>query len=283
MKTLYLSDLDGTLLRPDERVSPYTAEVINRFVRSSGNFSYATARSLVTASKVTAGLNTEFPVITYNGAFVINNATKEILLSNYFSSDVAAFVRNELTRHGIYPITYAYINGSERFSFIESTVTKAMRYFLDSRIGDIRRREAIDTDELYCGDIFYFACMDDEEVLESINEIFKSDSRYHCIYQKDIYSGEQWCEILPAKATKANAALQLKELLGCDRIVSFGDGINDLSLFGISDECYAVANAVPELKAIATDVIGSNTEDGVARWLEANAGIYEAGQREVCY
>lgn len=270
MKTLYLSDLDGTLLQPDERVSPYTAQVINRFVRSGGNFSYATARSLVTATKVTAGLDTEFPVITYNGAFIINNATKEILLSNYFSSDDAAYVRNELTRNGIFPITYAYLKGSERFSFIESSVTKAMQHFLDNRIGDIRRREAKDADELFSGDMFYFSCMDDEEVLRPINEVFKSNSRFHCIYQKDIYSGEQWCEILPAKATKANAALQLKELLGCDRIVSFGDGINDLSLFGISDECYAVANAVPELKAVATDVIGSNTEDGVARWLETS-------------
>lgn len=273
MKTLYLSDLDGTLLRPDERVSPYTVKVINRFVRSGGYFSYATARSLVTASKVTVGLDTEFQVITYNGAFIINNVTKEILLSNYFSSDDTAYIRNELTRHGIYPITYAYVKGSERFSFIESTVTKAMRHFLDSRIGDIRRREAIDTDELYCGDMFYFSCMDNEEVLRPINEVFKSDSRYHCIYQKDIYSGEQWCEILPAKATKASAALQLKKLLGCERIVSFGDGRNDLSLFEISDECYAVANAVPELKAVSTDVIGSNMEDGVAWWLETNVLI----------
>ena len=233
MKTLYLSDLDGTLLRPDVRVSPYTAEVINRFVRSGGNFSYATARSLVTSSKVTAGLDTEFPVITYNGAFIINNATKEILLSNFFSAEDAAYVHDELTRHGVFPITYSYIKGRERFSFIESKVTKAMRYFLDSRIGDIRRREAINTDELYCGDMFYFSCMGDEEVLRPINEVFKSDGRYHCIYQKDIYSGEQWCEILPAKATKANAALQLKELLGCERIVSFGDGRHDISLFGI--------------------------------------------------
>lgn len=37
--------------------------------------------------------------------------------------------------------------------------------------------------------------------------------------------------------------------------------------FRISDECYAVENAVEELKAIATGVIGSNEQDGVAKWL----------------
>ena len=38
-------------------------------------------------------------------------------------------------------------------------------------------------------------------------------------------------------------------------------------MFRIADECYAMENAVDELKAIATGVIGSNEEDGVARFL----------------
>lgn len=270
MKTLYLSDLDGTLLRSNERISSYTVDVINRFVLSGGNFSYATARSVVTASKVTAGLNTEFPVITYNGAFIINNATNERLLSNYFTTEESVYISCELSKRGIYPLVYAYVDNRERFTFIDSCVTKEMRFFLDSRLGDIRRRDVLNTNELYAGNIFYFACMDNEITLAPVNEIFKSDKRYHCIYQKDFYSGAQWCEILPAKATKANAALQLKELLGCEKIVSFGDGKNDLSLFELSDECYAVENAVPELKKIATAVIGSNEDDGVARWIEEN-------------
>jgi Cof subfamily protein (haloacid dehalogenase superfamily) len=270
VKTLYLSDLDGTLLRSDERISSYTVDVINRLVRSGGNFSYATARSIATASIVTAGLNTEFPVIAFNGVFIINNATNEKLRSNYFAMDESVYVSCELSKRGIYPIVFAYIDNRERFSFIDSHVTNEMRFFLDSRTDDIRRREVLNTNELYIGDMFYFACMDTEVSLAPIYEIFKSDKRYHCIYQKDFYSGAQWCEILPAKATKANAALQLKELLGCEKIVSFGDGKNDLSLFEISDECYAVSNAVPELKTIATAVIGSNEEDGVAIWIEEN-------------
>lgn len=54
----------------------------------------------------------------------------------------------------------------------------------------------------------------------------------------------------------------------------FGDAVNDISMFEAADECYAMENAVPELKAIATGVIGSNNEDGVARWLEENSRKY---------
>lgn len=44
MKTLYVSDLDGTLLQNNERTSDYTNEVINRLNANGMIFSYATAR-----------------------------------------------------------------------------------------------------------------------------------------------------------------------------------------------------------------------------------------------
>jgi hydroxymethylpyrimidine pyrophosphatase-like HAD family hydrolase len=41
-------------------------------------------------------------------------------------------------------------------------------------------------------------------------------------------------------------------------------------MFEIADEGYAVQNADPALKAIATAIIDSNEQDGVARWLAEN-------------
>jgi len=73
---------------------------------------------------------------------------------------------------------------------------------------------------------------------------------------------------MPKKATKANAAIQIKNMLKCDKLVVFGDGLNDISLFSVADESYAMQNAVPELKKIATAVIESNDNDGVAKWIE---------------
>lgn len=55
--------------------------------------------------------------------------------------------------------------------------------------------------------------------------------------------------------------------MGCDRIVVFGDSVNDISMFEIADEAYAVENAIDELKEKATSVIDSNDEDGVAKLL----------------
>jgi len=72
-------------------------------------------------------------------------------------------------------------------------------------------------------------------------------------------------------ATKANAALQLKTMLGCDKLIVFGDNLNDLSMFTVADEKYPVANAARELKDVATGIIDANDNDGLAKWLEENA------------
>ena len=80
---------------------------------------------------------------------------------------------------------------------------------------------------------------------------------------------------MPAKATKAHAIKKLKEMWGCDRVVSFGDAVNDIPMFEISDESYAVENAVDELKAVATGIIESNVDDGVAKWLLKNAKVFQ--------
>ena len=53
-------------------------------------------------------------------------------------------------------------------------------------------------------------------------------------------------------------------------MISFGDAVNDIPMFRISDECYAVENAVDALKAVADGIIPGNDADGVAAWLKEN-------------
>ena len=51
-------------------------------------FSYATARSLIIAKKVTKGIKANIPLILYNGMFTIDNITEKILIANYFDDSV---------------------------------------------------------------------------------------------------------------------------------------------------------------------------------------------------
>ncbi len=267
MSDLYLSDLDGTLLRSNEVTSEYTNQVINSLVDKGMLFSYATARSLITAKKVTKGINVKIPLIVYNGAFVIDNITEEILIANYFDASVQSLLE-DLFCKGVYPIVYSYINGKEKFSFVREMCTKGMNMFLETRKGDIRTNEVNTLPKLKEGNIFYIVCIDEPEKLKPLYDKYKN--KYHCVYQTELYTNEQWLEIMPLEASKSNAIRQLQSVLDCEKLIVFGDGKNDIDMFQMADEGYAVANAHDDLKKYATGVILSNDEDGVARWLEAN-------------
>lgn len=275
MKTLYVSDLDGTLLNSDMKISENSLNIINTLINEGMIFTYATARSISSASIVAKGLSTKHPIIAYNGAFIVEPESRKIMAKEDFSRTQTEVVKEILSQNHISPLVYSFVEGKERVSWIPNEENEGKRHYIDSRKGDKRLRPVALEEELYDGDVFYFTCIGEKEELEPIYQILKDNENYTCTFQPEIYRDEYWLEIMPRKATKANAILKLKELLGCDKIVSFGDAINDIPMFQISDECYAVENAVEELKKMATAVIESNNNDGVAKWLNVHLHIKE--------
>ena len=272
-RILYVTDLDGTLLNRQDSINPFSIQTINDLVDRGMIFTYATARSLVSASKVTVGLSTNIPIIAYNGAFIIHPATGDILSKEDFNEEERAKVREVLIQYNISPMVYSFINGIEKVSWIPEKENEGVKRYLSIRQGDKRFRAVHDIESLYEGEMFYFTCIGEKDELLPVYDIFSKDDRYRCTMQQELYRPEYWCEIMPAKASKKNAIQKLKELWNCDKVVSFGDAINDIPMFEISDECYAVENAVDELKAHATGIIESNDKDGVAKWLLEHAVI----------
>ena len=86
---------------------------------------------------------------------------------------------------------------------------------------------------------------------------------YHDIFDYDL----GYLEIYAADTTKANAIRHLADELGVERVVVFGDNLNDIPMMKMADWSVAVGNAFDEVKACASEVIGTNEEDSVARWI----------------
>ena len=271
MKTLYITDLDGTFLRSDETLSPFSADVAARITAQGDVFSYATGRALTTARYVTTALTAEIPVVVHNGTFIMNNRTGEVLHSHMFTDEACAAIRAVLDEYGANPLVFSFVDGVERMSWLRGVETLASTVFLDSREGDPRRRPVDTVAELYEGEVFCFTFSNSEEAMRGVCKVFENSPYAECLYLRDTYSGDYWCELLHPQAGKANAVRELARITDCGKIVCFGDNVNDVSMFEIADEAYAVSNAVPELKALATGVIGSNDDDAVALWLLENA------------
>lgn len=264
-KTLYVTDLDGTLLRTDKTLSPFTKKTINRLTAEGMAFSCATARSVSVAKGLLAGITAAFPAVFSNGAVIADSQTEEVLEAFYFSPDDAAMLLRAFREAGLSPLIYGHLEGRERFSYLKKDLSSYCRTFLAERAGDRRARPVEREEELLAGKQFFFNCVDGEARLRPLYE--RLQEQYSCVLEREIYCGGHMLEILPPGVSKANGVRRLAELLGCGRIVAFGDNQNDIPMFEAADACYAVENAVPELKAAATGIIPGNDADGVARWL----------------
>ena len=112
LKTLLISDLDGTLLTSRECISPYSMEHLNTWIDGGLSFTYATARSLNSAAKACWGLRQNLPVILYNGAIVMQPQTRTMLYHNPFNEGQLWFLDRsaqelELVADGVIDCAYS--------------------------------------------------------------------------------------------------------------------------------------------------------------------------------
>ena len=270
MKTLYVTDLDGTLLTKEERVSAYSRERLNGLIDRGMLLTYATARSAKSAQRAVEGVHIRMPVILYNGGLIYDFVKNEPLFCSFFEEDWKWYVFSVLRERQIAFIVFSAAEGKERLVWYAGGETPGIRRYLFRREGDDRLWPARTEQELLAGHIFYFKCIGPRSQLEEAWNVLKYDSRFICIFHPETYSSDFWMEISPRAATKASGVRFLKQYLGCERVVCFGDTSNDSDMFDVCDEKYAVLNADDWLKAKATAVVGYSEEDGVAKWLEAN-------------
>lgn len=275
MKTLFVSDLDGTLLTAKETVSEYSMRLLNELIDEDGVlFTYATARSLNSAAKAVWGLRQNLPVILYNGAIVMEPWNGNKLYNSHFTGTVRADIRRILHEYDVWPLVYSFLGNKERVSWLRGRETAGMKRYLSRRAGDPRLNPVDSPDELKDDEIFYYTYIDAKERTDVLHAVFEKDARFRCIYQQETYQSDYWLEIMPAGTSKGAAATVLKERLGAEKLVAFGDALNDRELFRAADEAYAVENADEELKKVATAVIGYSEEDSVSKFIRDNLEKY---------
>ena len=269
--TLYVTDLDGTLLRSDATLSPYTVSTITRLTEQGLAFTYATARSIESARPIAGGLNLPLPAITRNGAVLADNATGKHLEKALFTEEEVALLKEmlpELPRCGF----VSCFIGEEMFkAYVPGNLVPGMVQYADFYRDDPLMKPVKTLEEMFFGQPGYVTLIDDREKAAKIYEKVRQYPGWECIFQKDTYWDEYWVEVCPRNCTKAKAILKMKEQYGFRKVVAFGDSVNDMPMFRAADEAYAVSNALEALKEIATGVIGGNNEDAVARFLESRA------------
>ena len=269
-KPLYVTDLDGTLMRTDKSISPRSTEIINGLIREGVCFTIATARTIRSAAQIIRDIDFDLPVITLHGTVLADAKTGKVTEAALFTEEETAELKRLLHGRCGSTVVKALFGGEIRRTWLRADHNEAFSAYLEEHRADPLMAGTDTEDGLFAGKVCFLSLIAPKEDLEPVcREI--SGGNWEYLLQKDTYREDYWLEIFPKGSSKAEAMRKVMRQAGCDGLVVFGDSVNDLSGFRIADECYAVSNASEDLKAAATAVIGSNDEDAVAEWLARNA------------
>jgi len=268
MKTLYVSDLDGTLLDNKAELTPGAARELNELIDQGVNFTYATGRSWSSAYKVVKDLNLKLPVITHNGAFISKPSSGDAIRMFSMSAEKSANMLSALRARDMYPVVFALVDGAERILWIKGEETDGVREFLEFRRNDSRLFGVDSWLELARESVYEILVIGSNDELAPIAAMVEHESGYCGIFYKYIRMDRYLYEIYDEQASKASGIEWFRENYDFDKIICFGDNLNDISMFEAADEAYAPENALPELKQIATGIIGSNEEGAVVEFIK---------------
>ena len=277
--TLFVSDLDFTLLRSDGTLSPGAAGTINALIADGVAFTYATARSFRSSRRVTRALDLVLPVVTYGGTVTADPHDGTPLRVALMTPTVVGVILAAARELAVEPIVFTMDGGRDRIRWDGASGSPGVRSFVGRRAGDPRLAPILSWDEMDPATVFYVTMIAPRERLDEFVRGLAGELA-GCAHFLSVggYTREDWLEIHAADGTKARAAKRLADDLGAGRMVAFGDNVNDIPLFRVADETCAVANAVPELRSLATRTIRSNDDDGVAEWLAEHAAVDHSGR-----
>lgn len=265
---LYISDLDGTLLNSEGKLSQFTIESINSLIDQGLKFTIATARGIDSVREILKPLNIELPVILNNGLFIYDLKKNKVEKSHWIEKITALEVYNILLDYGIEPIVRVKENKGFKL-YYRSIQNKIIKEFINSKKNS-NAIECIQSDNIKFDDskIHSIFTIGKKENLKDAVVFLSSKFNLGIDFYHDIYNDSYWLEINPLKATKGEGALTLKEKFHFNRIISFGDNLNDLSMFHISDWSHGMVNGNRDIRNHVSKVIGTNDEDSVVKEIE---------------
>lgn len=269
MKTLYVSDLDGTLLNSKKELTTYSADTINACIDKGAAFTIATARMAYGCDYRLAPLRLNVPGIITNGVFLYDFQRKVYLSAQTIPLAAAEQILQIFASHGFSCFVYTFEKDQVSIYYGQKVLEEQTQYY-SARALQACREVVLDADlgaRIQSQQVVYIAHTGTDEQLRPVYNQINTMGNVACAYYLNIYNGLYCLEIFSANASKKAALLHLKEMFAFDELVVFGDNHNDLSMFEIAQRCYVPSNGLPEVKAQATAILESCDDDGVARFL----------------
>ena len=254
-RTVFFSDMDGTLLNNDKTVSQKNIDAINRFRESGGMFILSTGR-LLQATRSYFGITGKDPCILCNGGMIYDCGTRAIKWSD------------GLERRSAFDMTRRII---ERFPDVCAEICLEDKVY-DINLNEIEKEhwkkagftaEVVDSlDDVPDGVISKILYAMREERINDVAEFCSTLEDHNKV--NFVASATVFYEMLPLNASKGAAMKRLIDLYGLEgyRIVAMGDYDNDMEMLRLADVSACPCNAQSCVRDICDIVTESDCEGG---------------------
>lgn len=267
---ILFTDMDGTLLNDEKKISKKVYHAIDRFTKAGGRVVLSSGRPLNSILETKNGLGLSYPgmyVIAYNGALVYDCQAESPVFEKRLLLDYVNQTMEIAGEFGIHCHTYSDTHiVSERETGELSQYRKHIH--LPCRIVE-NAAEYLKSIHM---EPYKLIAIDNEPYkLEALKQEF--EKRMHGKIHT-VYSAKNYLEVIHKDASKGNAVKFLCNYLQIpiEAAVAAGDAANDISMLEAAGVGVAMKNATRDTKQAADYVTKyTNNEDGILeifdRWM----------------
>ena len=261
---IFVTDLDGTLLTSDKKVSPKTKEALKAFIEAGNKFAICTGRDINSSLLVYNGLNLDLKgsyVVSYNGGQIYDVDKGETVFREGIPINKVRELLDMAKEYGLHVHTY-----NDQFILTEN-YNECVEFY----------RRVIKTPLIVAENIMPFVNVPPCKIIcIELHDHEKQDRFRRAVLEKysdmldSMYSNAYYLELIPKNSGKGNALIRLRDMLGIEEgnVIAAGDGENDISMIKAAGVGVAMINA-PENVQQEADIVtkADNDHDGLAEIL----------------
>ncbi|MGI6123406.1 MAG: HAD-IIB family hydrolase [Acetivibrionales bacterium] len=235
-KYLFLSDIDGTLLRGESGIGPGVKKAAQEFMDYGGLLALCTGRSHVSTAWVAKELNIQIPCVIFSGAAIYDFIKKEFIWARPMENHVLESIKKV---YDLYPDISIQIYTKDDIYLIRSN-EHLDKYGVQEELSDSLTKLSD-----VKGEILKIVLVSKNRTLlaECGNEVFDKE------YFHFEFASRHFTEIVASGTGKGNALHKLAQHYNVDIKNTFaaGDGMTDLPMLQAAGFSFAPEDAAQSL------------------------------------
>lgn len=266
--TLFVSDLSGTLMNSEDKISSYSKVKLNEMINEEAHITVATDKTPEVINSLIKDINIKLPVITMDGAAIYDFQKERYVYYEGIDYQVSQRVLEVFNKDSVNCFTHTIVNDVMHIYYGDFTNEEEEKFYNEEKLLPLK---IYINDNLPKGkEVICFMAIDKLYKIEALYNKFKScrDSEELKVTYSKYNSNFYTLKVYSIKASRGNALSELKKVIQSDTVVVFGDKDEDISMFQVADVSYAVENSSEDIKKIASEVISDNDSDTVVRTIK---------------